>query len=372
MLLIKNATILAPETTYHGKKRDLLIKKGQIVSIRAKIEEPRIKTLEAKGTYVSPGWMDLGVHVGDPGYEYREDLQSVTRAAAAGGFTAIAAQPNTHPAIHSKSEVLYLKKSMEDAIVDLYPLGAISQNCEGKDITEIYDMQQAGAIAFTDGKKAVQNGGLMMRALQYVKAIDGIIINPVYDESIAGKGQIHEGEMSTALGMKGIPALAEELMLQRDIYLLDYTESRLHVANVSTAGAVALIAEAKRKGMRITASVPAMNLAMSHEVLADFNTNYKVLPPLREATDIEALVKGLKSGTIDFIVSNHLPLEGEAKNLEFPYAQFGAIGLETLFPLLNTYLAGHLQPRRIGSLPGHSSPESLWARPAGDRRRRAG
>ncbi len=339
MLLIKNAKILSPGSSHHGKKRDLSIdRKGRIQSIRAKLEDSRAKVLEAKGAYVSPGWMDVGVQVGDPGFEHREDLQSVAAAAAAGGFTAIAAQPNTEPAIHSKSEVLYLSKSMADNLIDLYPLGAVSQACAGVDITEIYDMHQAGAIAFSDGQKSIQNGGLMMRALQYVKAINGVVINAPHDESIAGGGQIHEGRMSTALGMKGLPALAEELMLQRDLYLLAYTDSRLHVSNVSTAGAVALIREAKQKGLRVTASVAAMNLALTDEVLEGFETNYKVLPPLRGKSDVAALKRGLQDGTIDFISSNHTPLEGEAKKLEFPYAQFGVLGLQTLFPLVNTHL----------------------------------
>lgn len=362
MLLIKGATILAPGSALHEKKRDILIRKGKIESIRAKIDEPKVKTVDAKGAFVSPGWIDIGVQVGDPGFEHREDLRSVSRAAAAGGFTAIATQPNTHPAVQSKSEVAYIKRQGEGGVVDIYPLGAVSENCAGKDITEIYDMQRAGAIAFTDGYKAIQDGGLMMRALQYVKAIDGIIVNPVLEESIAGKGQIHEGQMSTSLGMRGIPRLAEELMLQRDIYLLEYTESRLHTANISAAGSVRLIQEAKKRGAQITASVAAMNLALTDEVLATFDTNYKVLPPLREQEDIKALIKGLKNGTIDFIASNHVPWEGECKNLEFPYAKFGAIGLESFFPLVNTHLKDHFtvaelvqllayRPRAIFGLP---------------------
>ena len=362
MLLIKNALVQSPGSPHHGKKRDLLIKKGRIELIRARIDEPKVKSFDAKGAFVSPGWMDVGVQICDPGYEFREDLDTVSRAAAAGGFTAIVAQPNTQPAIHSKSEVLYLKKSAEQLLIDLYPLGAISQNCEGKDITEMYDMQQAGAIAFSDGKKALQNGGLMMRALQYVKAVDGLVINAIYDQNIAEKGQMHEGKMSTSLGMKGIPALAEELMLIRDLYLLEYTGSRLHVANVSTAGAVALLAEARKKGARLSASVPVMNLVFTDEVLTDFDTNFKVLPPLREKADVKALVKALKTGTIDLVGSNHIPWEGEAKNLEFPYAKFGAIGLETLFPLLSTHLQDLLsveemvdilavRPRKVFGIP---------------------
>ncbi|MEM9823524.1 MAG: dihydroorotase, partial [Bacteroidota bacterium] len=197
-------------------------------------------------------------------------------------------------------------------------------------------------IAFSDGKKSLQNGGVMMRALQYVKAFDGLIMNHPDDHSLSAGAQMHEGRTSTSLGMRGIPAIAEELMLQRDIYLLEYTESRLHVANVSTRGAVDLLRTAKAKGLAITASVAIMNLVASDEALSHFDTHYKVLPPLREKEDIDALLEGLKDGTIDFIASNHMPWEKEAKDLEFPYAKFGAIGMETLYALCNTHLSDQL------------------------------
>ncbi len=339
MLLIKNAKIIHPGSKLNGKKRDLLIKEGRIDSIKAKITAPQAKVVNASGAFISIGWLDHGVQTSDPGFEHREDLASIAKSAAAGGFTGLACQPNTSPTIHSKSEVLYLKNNTRESIVDFYALGAISQNCEGVDITEMYDMNQAGAIAFSDGKKALQNGGLMMRALQYVKAFNGIVINHPHDYGIIKDGQMHEGKVSTSLGMKGFPAIAEELMLQRDIYLLEYTESRLHAANVSTANAVRQLKEAKAKGLDITCSTPIFNLIFEDNEVLNFDTNFKVLPPLREKKDIKALHSGLKNGTIDLISSNHIPLEQEAKDLEFPYAKFGAIGLETLYPLYNTHLS---------------------------------
>ena len=338
MLLIKNATIIDTNSKHHRKRRDLLIRNGKIESIRAKIDAPKVKILDASGGFVSIGWLDVGVQGSDPGYEHREDLETVSNAAAAGGYTGIACFPNTLPTIHSKSEVLYLKNNSINNLVDLYPIGAISHNCEGKDLTEMYDMHSSGAVAFSDGRYSIQNSGMMMRALQYVKAFGGTVMNHPHDEGISDKGQMHEGRISTSLGMKGIPRLSEEIQLQRDIYLVEYVDSKLHACNISSAISENLVRAAKQKGLNITASVPLLNLIFTDEVLTDFNTQFKVFPPLRENSDIAVLRKGLKDGTIDIITSNHRPIEEEGKNLEFLYASFGALGLQTTYPLYNTYL----------------------------------
>ena len=338
-LLIQKATIVDPESSHDGKVRDILIKKGKIVEIKSRIKAPaNIKKLDATGAYVSPGWIDVGVQTGDPGFEHRETLQTVSRAAAAGGFTAIVCQPNTLPVIHSKSEVLYLQNRADKNLVAVFPIGAISYECKGEDITEMYDMHHSGALAFSDGKYPIQDAGLMLRSLQYVKAFNGLIINHPQEDSISKNAQLHEGVVSTTLGMPGFPAIAEELMLQRDIDLLAYTDSRLHVTNISTAGGVALLRSAKNRGLNITGSTPILNLIFEDQDLENFDSNLKVLPPLREKSDRNALIKGLKDGTLDYITSNHMPLEEEVKLVEFPYAKFGAIGLETVYPLLNTYL----------------------------------
>ncbi len=351
MLLIKNATIVDPTSGLNGKKRDILInKKGIIESIKANIKAPNVKILDAKEACVSIGWMDVGTQVGDPGFEHREDLQTVTEAAVAGGFTAIAPNPNTIPTIHSKSEVNYLKNKTGHGLVDFLPIGAISRDCEGKDITEMYDMHHSGAVAFSDGQKTIQNSGLMMRALQYVKAFDGLIMNHPQDHDLSSEGQMHEGKMSTSLGMKGIPSLAEELMVQRDLYLAEYAESRLHLFNISTERSVELLKEARAKGIDVTASVPVLNLIFDETAIAEFDSNYKVLPPLREKSDIRALKRGIKNGIIILITSNHTPLDEEAKNLEFPYADFGIIGLETTYALCNTFLRDTLETEDIVSI----------------------
>ncbi len=361
MFLIKNATIVDPNSKQNGKKVDILINKGTIKEIGKNLSANKsTKIIEGKKLQVSPGWLDIGAQVGEPGFEHREDLASVAAAAAAGGFTALACFPNTAPPIHSKSEVSFLKNSTQ--LVDFYPIGAVSRACAGGDLAEIYDMAKAGAVAFSDGAMSIASAGLMKRGLHYIKGIDGVLINHPHDVSLAKGGQLHEGEVSTKLGMKGIPALSETLMLKRDLDLLAYTESKLHVHNISTAESVKLVKTAKAKGLKVTASVAIMNLLYSHESLENFDPNFKVNPPLREKKDVKALWKGILDGTIDVVNSNHTPLEIEAKKLEFAYADFGITGLQTIFNLLNTHFGDTLtadklvdllaiQPRKILNLP---------------------
>ncbi len=360
-LLIKNARIF--EGISESRAQDILLHDGLIKTIGENIAVPHGTLVwESDNLCVSPGWLDVGVYAADPGYEHREDLATATAAAAAGGFTAIACFPNTDPALHTKSEILYVKNKTATMAVNCYPIGAVSQACEGKDLAELFDMHAAGAIAFSDGKYAVQDAGLLLRALQYAKAFNGLVINVPHHKTIAAGGQMHEGVMSTSLGLKGLPALAEELMVQRDISLLEYAEGRLHIHLISTAKSVDLIRTAKKAGLPITCSVAAANLCFTDEKLADFDSNWKIMPPLRSKADTDALLNGLTDGTIDFISSNHTPWHEEAKNLEFPYADFGMIGLETCFALCRTFLGKKLTtndlveklslaPRRILGLP---------------------
>jgi dihydroorotase len=262
-LLIKKATIIHPDSPHNGQQMDVLIKDGIIAKIGKRVTSDEGQVIDSQGIHISAGWLDVGVQVCDPGYEHREDLESVAAAAMAGGFTGIATQPNTDPTVHSKSQVLYLKNNTRDGLVDFYPMAAVSQDCEGKDITEMIDMYHAGAVAFTDGENSIQDNGMMMRALQYVKTFDGLVINHPHDKSVATGGQMHEGMMSTSLGMKGIPNLSEDLMVVRDLFLAEYTNSKLHLSNISTAYAVDLVRRAKRKGVKVTASVAALNLAFT-------------------------------------------------------------------------------------------------------------
>ncbi|NJL74472.1 MAG: dihydroorotase [Saprospiraceae bacterium] len=339
--LIKQATVIDPTSTLHQQVLDLLIHDGKIVVIAPNIPSEDALILTFPNLHVSIGWLDIGVQTGEPGLEQREDLQSVTQAAATGGFTAIAVFPNTQPVVHSRTDILFFRNFAKHNLVELFPIGAVTWNTDGKDISEMYDMYQFGAVAFSDGKQSIQHAGVMLRALEYVKSFDGIIVNHPHDQMIAADGQMHEGTMSTTLGLPGIPRLAEELMLYRDLELLAYTQSRLHVQNISTANSVAMIRQAKQKGLRVSAAVSAMNLALTDEALDGFQVQCKVQPPLREWSDIYALIEGLKDGTIDTITSNHVPLELEAKMLEFPYAKTGAVGLETAFAVAHTALGAH-------------------------------
>ena len=357
MILIKNAKVMDMQSAFHGKKVDLLIEKGRFKAIGKKVDAPKAQVIEGENLHVSIGWLDIGAQSGEPGFEHREELTTLSKAAAVGGYTGLATFPNTIPTIHSKSEVNFLKN--HSALVDFFPIGALSRDTKGVDLAELYDMASAGAVAFSDGMHPIASSGLMKRGLEYVKGINGLIINQPFDESLSKNGQLHEGKVSTSLGMKGIPALAEVLMLKRDLDLLTYTESRLHVHNISTAESVKLIKAAKAKGLQVTASVPIMNLIYTHEALSGFEPNYKVLPPLREAADVKALIKGIQEGTIDIINSNHTPLEEEAKKLEFLHADFGLIGLETTFALLMTHLKDKIGLEKIIEILAYNSRKIL-------------
>ena len=318
-----------------------------IDSIKAKIEAPRsAEIVNANGAFLSAGWMDIGARSGDPGYEHREDLESLKSAGAAGGFTAIATLPNTNPPVHSKSEVNYLSADNGKSLVDIFPLGAISVGCEGKEITELYDMHEHGAVAFTDGH-GIQHAGLLQRALLYVKSFDGLIFNQPLDDTLAKDGLMHEGKVSTSLGMRGIPEISETLMVQRDLSLLNYTDSRLHLSNISSGESVKAINAAQKAGHKVSCSVPAMNLLLNEEAMQNFDVQAKVKPVLRSEKDRKALIKAVKNGVIAFVSSNHQPLEQEAKAVEFPRASFGAIGLETCFAVVNTAMEGDLTAEDI-------------------------
>lgn len=346
-LLLRQATIIDPASPFDGQVADIHIAAGRIQAIGENLNTPDAEVMDANGAWCSPGWIDFGVQSGDPGHEYREDLRSLSEAALAGGYTALICNPNTEPAIHSKSEVAYLLRQSRDLPVDIFPMGAASVSCNGKDITEMLDMRAAGAVAFGDGLLPIQHSGLLMRALQYVTAFSGVVVNRPSDGSIAAGGHLHEGLVSTLLGLRGIPALAEELMVERDLHLLEYTGSRLHLAGLSTAGAVEMVRRAKKAGLEVTASVAVLNLLFTDEALSGFDGSFKVLPPLRSAEDREALIAGLLDGTVDFIFSNHVPLDTEAKDREFPYADFGATGLQTAAAALHTHLGDRITPQQL-------------------------
>src|ERR1700744_3503510 len=327
-LLIKSATIFDPNSPFHQKVADILVEDGYISLIAPNVNA-KAETIDGKGKYVTPGFFDMNCNIGELGLETKEDLQTGTRAAAAGGFTGVALMPNTRPPVHSKAEIEYLMNRAKNNLVDVYPLGTISYKRDGKDLAEMYDMYQSGAKAFTDGNHPVQDAGLMERALLYTKGFNALVFSYPEDTAIAGKAKVHEGEVSTLLGMKGIPSLAEELMVARDLYLAEYTGSRIHFTTISTERSVSLIKEAKKKGLQVTCDVAVHHLLLTDEALMGFDSQYKVKPPLRTKKDVKALLKGLKDGTIDAIVSQHTPHEVEFKNVEFEMAEYGMISLQT-------------------------------------------
>jgi dihydroorotase len=331
-LLIKSANLIDPNSPFDQQVVDILIKNGIITEVGKDIISDE-KVFDATGKQLSPGFFDLNCNIGELGLETKEDLQTGTAAAAAGGFTGIALMPNTQPPVHSKAEVEYLRNRAKGNLVDVYPLGTLSHKREGKDLAEMYDMFLSGAKAFTDGSRPVQDAGLMERALLYTKGFEATVFSYPEDTAIAGKAKVNEGEMSTLLGMKGIPSLAEELMIARDLYLAEYTDSKIHFSTISTARSVELIKEAKKKGLKVTCDVAAHHLVLTDEVLAGFDSLYKVKPPLRTAKDVKALLAGLKDGTIDAIVSQHTPHEIEFKDVEFEVAEYGMIGFQTVFSL---------------------------------------
>lgn len=348
--LFRDCKIIDPNSAYHLKRFDIRVEHDKITEIGENLALLDAKEISAKDLSVAHAFTDLEAEAGDPGLEHREDLESLSQAAVAGGYARIGLRPHTLPVVHDKSGVSYLKQQSKILPIDIWPIGALSHSTEGKDITEMLDMAETGALAFSDGIHSVQHAGLMLRALLYAKTFDGLIMNQPLDKSIAAKGQLHEGVISTTLGMTGIPALSEVLMLERDLRLLEYTDSRMHISHLSTAAGVELVRAAKAKGLKVTASVAALNLLYTDEVMTDFDSHYKVMPPLRLESDRQALITGLKDGTIDCISSNHCPRELEAKALEYLYADFGAAMLSTAFAAAKTAVGDALTEEELIAL----------------------
>lgn len=337
-LLLKQVTISDKLSPFNGLIKDILVTDGIIEKIEDAITETVDKVIEHKGAVVSQGWVDVFAHFNDPGFEYKETLETGGQAAAAGGFTQVFVLPNTQPVIAGKALVEYLVQKSKGLPINVLPLGAVSKNIEGKELAEMYDMHKSGAIAFSDGLLPVQTPGLLLKALQYVKAIDGVIIQLPIDKSIAKFGLMNEGVTSTRLGLAGIPAIGEDLVVSRDIELAKYTGSKLHITGISTAKSLQLIKEAKEQGVNITCSVTPYHLTYSDEDLADYDTNLKTDPPVRSRNDVAALRLGVEAGIIDCIASHHLPQDRDNKVCEFEYAAPGMISLETVFPAINNVL----------------------------------
>lgn len=336
-LLIKKATIIQPGME-DASKKDILIEDGIITNIARSIQDAKATILESPNLHVSAGWLDIGAQAGQPGFEHRETLNSLCKAGRAGGYTALATFPRTNPPIQSRVEIEYIQQLNPQLSLRIYPIGAVSQELGGKDLTEIIDMIHAGAVAFSDGRKNPMETSLLTRALEYVLPYNSLIIDFPLDRSITAEGQMHEGKVSTSMGLTGIPSVGEEIIVQRDLQLLAYTGSRLHFHALSAASPLSYIQRARNEKLRVTCDVSAMHLLMEDKDVGDFNSHKKVLPPFRESKDRKALIKALKDGLIDHISSIHTPMEVETKECEFTYASFGSIGLETAFAAANTAL----------------------------------
>lgn len=337
-ILVRQAMVADPDSPFNGQVTDILINGQQISKIAPQLTDTADEIIEAAGLTVSPGFVDIFSHFCDPGYEHRETLETGAAAAAAGGFTQVFVLPNTKPVAESKSQVEYISQRSRHLPVTIHPLGAITKAAEGKELAEMYDMKNSGAIAFSDGLNPVQSPGLFLKALQYVKAFDGVLIQVPVDKSIASGGLINEGIISTRLGLPGLPVIAEEVIIKRDIDLLRYTESKLHITGVSTSNGLALIAAAKAEGLNITCSVAPYHLFFCDEDLQTYDTNLKVNPPLRCMADMLAVREAVLNGTVDCIASHHLPQDWDNKTCEFEYAKNGMTGLETSFAIINHLL----------------------------------
>ncbi len=356
-LLIKKVLIADRKSPFFEQTKDILIVDGNIKEIADEIDEiveDTDETIDIEGLIISQGWVDIFTDFAEPGYEYRESIDSGAAAAVAGGYSHVFVLPNTKPSIQNKPQVSYVVEKTRLLPVTVYPIGAVSKNIEGKDLAEMYEMQQAGAVAFSDGLHPVQSSGLLLKALQYINAFNGTIIQVPIDKSIGSFGLMTEGIISTQLGLPGSPALSEVLIIKRDLDLLRYTESKLHITGVSTAESVALIAAAKAEGLQVSCSVTPYHLFYCDEDMVSYDTNLKVTPPLRNRSDMMALRAAVENGVVDSISSHHLPQNWDNKTCEFEYAANGMIGLQTSFAVVN-HLLNNLSANRLADLMGNNA-----------------
>ncbi|UFH35306.1 dihydroorotase [Flavobacterium acetivorans] len=338
-LIIREAKIIDPKSPFHDKTVDILIVDGFIEKIGTSLpNQENADEIKLDNLHVSQGWFDSSVSLGEPGFEERETIENGLTVAAKSGFTAIALQPNSFPIIDNQSQINFVQNKANGSATQLFPIGALTKGSEGNDMAELYDMKKVGAVAFGDYNKSQSNANLLKIALQYVQDFDGLVIAFAQDEKIKGNGVANEGIVSTRLGLKGIPNLAEELQIARNLFLLEYTGGKLHIPTISTAKSVQLIKEAKAKGLQVSCSVAVHHLVMTDEKLEGFDTRFKVSPPLRTEQDRQALLEGIVDNTIDMITSDHNPMDIEHKKMEFDLAKNGTIGLESAYGALMTVL----------------------------------
>lgn len=360
-ILIRQARIIDPSSPYHQQQADIFIVNGSIGEIGSQLTHDADRIIEAAGVSVSPGWVDVFAHFNDPGFEFKETLETGAQAAAAGGFTDVFVLPNTAPVVHNKAGVEYIVQRSRILPAKVHPIGAVTKNCEGKELAEMYDMYRSGAVAFSDGSKSIQSSGIVLKALQYLKAVEGVLIQLPDDQSISAHGMMNEGVISTQLGLPGKPAIAEELMIARDIELAKYSGSKIHFTGISTALALEQISKAKNEGVGVSCSVTPYHLFFCDEDLTSYDTNLKVNPPLRSPGDRAALRQAVTEGLIDCIATHHFPHDKDSKIVEFENARNGMIGLETAFGVVRSCLPELsseklielfcINPRKIFGLP---------------------
>ncbi len=335
-ILLKNATIIDAQSPFHCLTKDLLIASGKIIAIEDRIESEEAEQIEKKNLHISKGWLDSSVCFGEPGYEERETITNGLLTAAKSGFTAIVLNPNTSPVLDTHSNISHVLKNRDTQTTQLYTNGSLSEASKGEQMASLFDMHQAGAVAFGDYKTTIANPNLMRIALDYVQSFDGLILSYPMDDQLARNGLMHEGNTSAGLGLNGIPAVAETIALTRDLQLLEYTGGKLHVPFISTAGSIELIRSAKKAGLDISCGVALPHLYFTDTVLESFDTHYKLFPPIREASDRQALREALLDGTIDVVSAMHEPVNIEYKKVEFNHALDGSLGLEAAFGTLNS------------------------------------
>ena len=354
-ILLKNGRIIDPVNRL-DKKASLLVEKGRIKAIfTARQKSPllpkKLLSIDLQGKWVVPGLIDMHVHLREPGEEHKETIESGTRAAAAGGFTAVACMPNTNPVNDCQSVTRLILEKAESASARVYPVGAISKGSCGENLAEFGEMRRAGAVAVTDDGKPVSDSQLMRRALEYASNYKLLVISHAEDSGLSRNGAMNEGFTSTSMGLKGIPHIAEEIMVYRDLALAHYTGCRLHLAHISTRESLNLIRQAKKNGVPVTAETAPHYFTLTEEAVTGYNTNAKMNPPLRTPKDREAVIAAIKDGTIDAIATDHAPHSVLEKDIEFDQAANGIIGLETAVPLtLALFRKGHIDASRLVEL----------------------
>lgn len=341
-VVIRGGRVIDPDSCFDDVA-DLVIEKGKIKEIRSRndstLEADHSGTvIDATGKVVVPGLIDMHVHFREPGREDEETIVSGSKAAMAGGFTSVACMPNTDPPIDNESVVRFILRKAEQTPVKVYPVAAVTKGRQGKELAEIAGLVEAGAVAVSDDGSPVSNPGIMRRALEYTKMFDIPVISHCEELSLTTDGVMNEGRISTLLGLRGMPPVAEDIMVARDIALAEYIDGRVHIAHVSTARSVELIRGAKERGVRVTAEATPHHFTLTDEAIRSFDTNLKMNPPLRTGQDVEAIRGGLADGTIDVIATDHAPHSIEEKDVEFDAAPFGIIGLETALSLVLTEL----------------------------------